>query len=51
MATKIAIVGRTNTGKTTLVRTITKGVHGKIEDRAGVTVDLDPIYYPRCTPN
>lgn len=45
MITKIAIVGRVNTGKTTLIRTITKGAHGKVEDRAGVTTSLDPVDY------
>lgn len=46
MTTKIAIVGRANSGKTTLVRTMTKGVHGEVDDRAGVTDNIDPVYYP-----
>ncbi|NEO56210.1 MAG: hypothetical protein F6K54_25905 [Okeania sp. SIO3B5] len=42
---KIAVTGHTNSGKTTLIRTLIKKEIGEIDDRANVTKDVKPTPY------
>lgn len=42
---KIAVTGHTNTGKTTMIRTLMKQEIGEIDDRANVTRDIEDAIY------
>ncbi|AOY79544.1 50S ribosome-binding GTPase [Moorena producens JHB] len=43
--TVIAVTGHTNSGKTTLIRTLTKSNVGIVDDRAHVTITIETISY------
>jgi GTPase Era involved in 16S rRNA processing len=47
----IAVAGRTNSGKTTLIRTLTRSPIGIVADKANVTTETSPIYFDSLQAN